>query len=190
MSVSAWLLLALCGCGSNLTNLTASLGGDSPGERGELRVAFINNTPFRAVFTAGTFDQTDPSFRPTVQRFALEDGGPNLNGNTAGAIVTFPCARLFGMGSPRLLDLIRRNVSDFDPEDPALETGLRFFDVESDDGSDDETPDPEGTAPPFEAYLGVDYPCNALLIIRLETDERDPPAFRVDFEVIPSASDR
>ena len=47
------------GCAIPLDNLTASLGGSTAAARGTVRVLFINNTPHRAVFTYGTFDQTD-----------------------------------------------------------------------------------------------------------------------------------
>ena len=47
-----------------------------------------------------------------------------------------------------------------------------------------------GFAPPFEALLGVDFPCSALLIIYFEINDAGPEPFRIDFQLIPSESDR
>ncbi|MEP0844029.1 MAG: hypothetical protein HRF43_15105, partial [Phycisphaerae bacterium] len=58
---ASWLTVAAlagtAGCDlDTFLNNTASLGGNTPGQRGNVRVAFINHTPFRAVFTYGTYD--------------------------------------------------------------------------------------------------------------------------------------
>ncbi len=206
-----------CGCVDFLANQTASLGGDTAGGRGTVRVLFINNTPHRAVFTYGTYDQTDPSFVPEFSQFSL-DGGTTLDAGQTSSIApandaaSLECARVFSIGSAELLRLIRNNVPQdqlVDTNDEAMLEGAEFFDIPDedddagqdedaegaadDDGESEDTTEPtsQGFAMPFEALLGVDFPCNSLLIIRFEIDDADADGpFRVDFELIPSESDR
>jgi hypothetical protein len=191
----------LCGCTDFLTNRTASLGGTVAGTRGTVTVLFINNTPHRAVFTYGTYDQTDPSFTPDFAQFTLE-GLSVLDADETSTLAetnddaTLACARVFSIGSPDLFELIRDNVSDDvldDLDDAAMHEGVEFFDMPAEDDEADEEAEPQsrGFAPPFEALLGTDFPCNSLLILRFEIDDANPDAaFRVDFEMIPSESDR
>ena len=61
-----------------------------------------------------------------------------------------------------------------------------FFSISGDGSAAAPAPVSQGKAPPFEALLGVDFPCNALLIVRFEIDDLGPSPFRVDFELIPS----
>jgi len=109
---------------------------------------------------------------------------------------TLACARVFSIGSPDLLGLITDNVSDElldDLDETAMLEGVEFFDMPAEDDEADEEAEPQsrGFAPPFEALLGTDFPCNSLLILRFEIDDANPDAaFRVDFEMIPSESDR
>jgi len=177
-------LLAVCcgGCGADFANLTASLGGSRAGARGSVRAVFINNTPHRAAFTFGTYDQTDPDFIPDAAQFGLEE--VMLAGDEASDIGTLECARVFSVGGRRLLALIERNIEDAEVEQAAFVEGVAFYE------SQGESPDLVGMAPPFEALLGVDFPCAALLIVRLEVDDQGPAPFRVDFELIPSGSTR
>jgi hypothetical protein len=189
---AAWGIAAaltlLCGaqCGFNLGNQTASLGGSTAGGRGIVRVVFINKTSHRAAFTFGTYDQTDPETRPDFDQFGPEPEGQGLDGASASDIVTLSCARVFSIGGPALLALIDENLPDAVTVDEALVEGIAFFHVDADDNE----PTLAGTAPPFAALLGIDFPCNALLIIRFELDDVGPDPFRVDFEIIPSESDR
>ncbi len=189
---------------------------------------FINNTAHRAVFTYGTYDENNTSFVPDFAQFTLE-GGMMLDAGQASSVAasntdaSLDCARVFSIGSPGLLGLIRNNVpqdqlDDIDEE--AMLEGVEFFsipDEDADDGEDDEEEDTDaedeedaedgedngsngetatepasqGFALPFEALLGVDFACNGLLIIRFEIDDvSDETPFRVDFEVIPSESNR
>jgi len=196
------ILSAVAGCGVALPNLTASLGGDVAGGRGRVRVVFINNTPHRAVLTYGAYDQGDQFSRPDFKQFVpAEDGtGATLEGNSTSDVISLACGRVFSIGSPRLLELIEANLPDADRDADALVVGVDFFEVRSDVGGDDTDPvsgEPgdqgsakAGVAPPFEAFLGVDFPCNALLIVRFEFDDLEPDAFRVAFEFIPSDSTR
>ncbi|MDO8631180.1 MAG: hypothetical protein Q7R41_11870 [Phycisphaerales bacterium] len=180
---------AACGgCGESWSNLTASFGGSTAGQRGSFGVLFINNTPYRAVCTHGSYDQTDPLSQPDFDQFDLNDRGPVLEGNSASDILPFRCARVFSIGGPRLLALIHANLPDTDFSSEADIEGVEFFSADPNDP--DSAPVSQGKAAPFEALLGADFPCNALLIFRLEVNDSGPEPFRVDFELIPSESSR
>lgn len=176
----------LVGCTGDFANLLASFGGVVAGRRGEVQVLVINNTSFRAVFTLGTYNQTDPASVPDFSQFSHDADGLVLEGDESSPIGVFDCARVFGIGGSRLIDLIERNVDESDVLPEALIDGVEFFSVSEADGE----PISQGRAAPFEALLGVDFPCNALLILRLEVDDAGPDPFRVDFELIPSESTR
>ncbi len=194
-------LLAVGGCADFFTNQTASLGGSVGGGRGTVDVLFINNTPFRAVMTYGSYEQTDQDSQPAIEQFAPNDLQRTLDGEATSDIRLLPCGRVFGVGSTQLLALIDENVPD-DVSVPgnlpdrsivteALVEGVEFFSFTTDDEDDQEVLAFEGRARPLVALLGADFPCNSLLIVRLEFDDGDPDfRFRVDFELIPSESDR
>jgi len=188
---AAWLapgLMVLTGCVVDISNLTAPLGGNVAGSRGQVRIVFINNTPHHAVFTFGTYDQTDQSSEPDFRQFGHDEDGLILEGDNSSAIGALECARVFSVGGPRMLALIENNLPDATLTDEATIDGVEFFSVPDEDAG--ASPISQGKAPPFEALLGVDFPCNALLIVRLEIDDLGPAPFRVDFEIIPSRSTR
>lgn len=181
----AMILLLPGGCGEFFRNQSTSLGGDQAGSRGQLRVLFINNTPQRAVFTFGAYDQSDPAFPPDFEQFGPRGGDLTLDGDTTSTIRTVDCARVFAIGSPRLHTFITENIDAAAVIAEALVEGIDFYNV----GDDGNGADRVGSAGPLEALLGVDFACNALLIVYLEPTG-DPTQFRIDFQVIPSASDR
>ena len=73
--------MVLPGCGVDISNLTASLGGDTAGSRGRVQIVFINNTPYRSVFTFAIYDQTDPSSEPDFRQFGHDEGRLILEGD-------------------------------------------------------------------------------------------------------------
>ena len=190
LSVTLFGLIAASGggCGEAWVNLTASFGGNTAGQRGGFGVLFINNTPHRVVCTIGSYDQTDPLSEPDFDEFDLNDRGPVLEGNTASGILPFECARVFSIGGPKLLGLIHANLPDAELSDEADIEGIEFFNIDPD--NPEAAPASEGKAAPFEVLLGVDFLCNSLLIMRLETNDAGAEPFRVDFELIPAESDR
>lgn len=176
------LIAPFAGCaGSGL----ASLGGDTAGGRGQVGVIFINNTPNRAVFTAGTYDQLDPASVPDFAQFGLDDVGAKLEANAHSGLVELDCAHVFSVGGPRMLNLLNLNRPGADVEAAALVEGVQFFKTDENGNLVD-----AGSATAFEALLGADFPCGALLIVYLEVDEAGPSPFRVDFQLIPSQSSR
>lgn len=187
----AWLWVfgvSLAGCTTDWANRFASLGGGTAGERGEVQVLFINNTPYRAVFTLGTYDQTDPSHEPDFGQFTNDADDLTLEGGESSPVGALDCARVFSIGGRRLLALIEENLPDAELRPEATIEGVEFFQVaESGEAGD---PMSQGKAPPLEALLGVDFPCGALLIVRLEINDAGPDPFRVDFELIASREGR
>ena len=174
----------------DFSNRTASLGGDIAGSRGKVQIVFINNTPHRAVFTFGTYDQTDSSSKPNFHQFSNEPAGLILEGGKTSLIGSLDCARVFSIGDPRMLALILKNLPNATVAQEAMIEGVEFFSISSDGSAAAPAPVSQGKAPPFEALLGVDFPCNALLIVHYEIDDLGPSPFRVDFELIPSRSTR
>ena len=186
------MLGIMAGCDAGLGPIGASLGGGVAGGRGSVRVLFINNTPNRVACTFGTFDQTDQQTQPDFRQFALDGSALVLEGNGVSTILSLSCARTFSIGGPGLLNTIERNLPGAARSDDAFVDGAHFFVVATDDPAQAGGPLPElaGKAPPFEARLGMDFPCGALLIIRFELDDRGPSEFRTDFELIPAEPTR
>jgi hypothetical protein len=186
---TAVYLLSATGCSvETFYNQTASLGGNVAGSAGELRVAFINNTPFRAIFTYGTYNNTDQFDRPDAGQFVGNVRGTTLEGESTADIVTLSCDRVFAIGDPELLRLIEENgAGDLELDDEALLVGVGFSDAEL--GTEAAGLATEGFAPEVRALLGVDFPCSSIVVIRFEVDQLGDAPFRADFEVIPPAED-
>lgn len=182
------LVLAIMGgvcaaCISCSPSNSSSFGGDQAGDRGEIQVLFINNTSGRAVFTFGTFDDRDSASGPDFDQFALAANGEILGPDSESEFFELTCGRVLGIGSPQLLANIAANRPDADVEDVALVNGIDFYDADADD-------EPSGRAAAFEARLGQDFPCGALIVIYLETNDAGAEEFRVDFQMLPSSSSR
>lgn len=167
---------------------------------------FINNTPQRVVATFGTYDRTDPLFAPDSRQFTLASDetlrdASSLDPGATSDIVSLSCARVFSVGGPDLVELIRRNGADADFDATALALGVEFFDPEVEGTlaksftefqsiAAQARPASVGSAPPFEADLGIDFPCESLIIIRLEVRDAGSSRFGIDFELIPPESAR
>lgn len=192
--LSVWCVLIVMGgvfcggCGEAFVNQTTTLGGAAAGLRGDLRVLFINNTEFRTVLTYGTFDQADRESQPDFGQFSPDPFDTTLEPNADSGIQRIQCGRVFAIGSDRLLTAIEENAAADSLVSEALVTGVQFWSPAAVDGGEDATL--AGAATPLEALLGVDFPCESLLIIRFETDGAQMPTFRIDFELIASESQR
>jgi hypothetical protein len=197
LTSSSWIVLPLvaglgfvsAGCDiDNLLNQTASFGGDTAGQRSNFNYVVINNTPFRAIFTAGAYDDLDQKTQPSIRQAGNDPDGTTLEGNSSTPVLTAPCSRVFAIGTQQLIFFVEENLeeADFDPD--ALVPGVFFSAGEL--GSEEGGTATEGVAPPLEVRLGADFPCNGLLVIRLEFDDVGPNGFRIDFEVIPAEDDR
>ncbi|MCH7813173.1 MAG: hypothetical protein IID40_04040 [Planctomycetes bacterium] len=185
-TLSATALSFFGGCDTaTYLNQTASLGGDVAGSTGQVRVLFINNTPHRAIFTFGTYNNTDQFDQPEFGQRIGFTTGDTLEGNSSTALVTLSCDRVFSVGDSELLRLIDENldldVGLLNPE--ALVEGVAFSAAAL--GEENASLATEGFAPPVRALLGVDFPCDSIIIVRFEIADVGPAPFRADFEIIP-----
>ena len=117
--------------------------------------------------------------------FGAQSDGQRLEAGGDTGVVTMDCARGFAIGSDGLIEAIEDNDPDYpdDLDEAAVVPGV-YFSSSSLDSPNAALPT-AGIAAPFEARLGVDFPCDALLIVRLEINDAGPDEFRVDFEIIP-----
>ena len=181
--------LALSGCGlDTLLQLTSSLGGNVAGQRGNADVLFINNTPFRAIFTFGAYDNFDQDTQPILLPFSSNAGTLNLEGNTETTIQQVQCSRVFSIGGEGLLTRAQANLDEAALEDVPLIEGVHFSSAAV-DAEDADAPN-EGMAPALDANIGPDFECGALLIYRMEFDDNGPERFRVELTVVPAESNR
>jgi hypothetical protein len=165
-------------------NNTASLGGETPGGRGTIQVGFVNNTPFRAIFTLGTYDPLNSEFAPSGGQF---NAGPEpvqrLEGNSSSPILSLTCARAVGVGDAGLIQTIQEHEDLLAESDPAaLITGIAFSDKPLGDPEDDQPT--VGLADGIRTLQGAEFQCESLLVYTFEVDSTEPDGFRIDLTVI------
>ena len=185
VGVLAAALTMSVACGGGGIFNAASLGGNNPGDRANLQVIFINNTPFRAIFTYGTYDPLNKGFRPDARQFSADaDPALRLERDSESEVITFTrCGRAFSLGGAALIDRLKDAGLTADLREEALQPGIAFSDKPLDDpGAGQAT---AGRAPEVVTEQGVEYPCGALLIYTLEVDPTQPSGFRVGLEVMP-----
>ena len=184
----AALTLLISSCSADVfQNQTASLGGEQAGASGNIQVTFINKTPYRAIFTYGTYNNTDQFAEPVADQYVLAPGRNTLEGNVVADFRALPCNRVFSIGDGELLRLIDENIEDSGLAPEALIEGIAFSSAAF--GEEDSNVATEGFAPPVRALLGVDFPCGSLIIIRFEIADVGDAPFRADFEIIPPRDD-
>lgn len=164
-----------------LLNNVASLGGTSPGTRGTVKVAFINNTPFFAVFTYGIYDPLNNTRTPQYgQFFADQDHATQrLERNSTSTMVTFQTARVLSLGGYDMLDMLRKRGAS--PEED-LGTGITF--------TDKLTTDPTAQKVVINNFgnqtleLGTHFTTGSTVIYTFEVDGTVTGGIRVDYQVI------
>ena len=183
------VFLASCTAGSVL-NLAAPTGYFVPGSvepvPSAIQVGFINNTPHRAIFTFGAYDQFDQETIPTGF------GQLRLEGNTTSAQVAQPCRKTFSVGGDELIRLINENEQDpsINITHPRrLVRGVYFSSAPLGDPLEAEPT--EGTAEGLVLLNGVDFDCrrdnihdtsgSGLLLFTFEQDATAPGGFRIDY---------
>lgn len=178
------LLAGLPACSpEEFLNNTASLGGTTPGGRGTVQIAFINHTPFRAIFTYGTYDPDNPGFTPQFRQFFVDSDVANrLEGNSDSAVVSLTCARAVSLGGAEFVQRLRDADLVEDANEEALETGIAFSDKPIDDPQAGQAT--AGRAPAVLTLQGAEFPCGSLLIYTFELDDTQASGFRVDLQVI------
>ncbi len=203
--VAASVMFSACNVETYL-NQTASFGrdgGDAPagapiasGNRGSFQVVIENNTPVRAVFTVGTYDDTDERSTPVFFQFSpdaeltVPNGSATLEGFSNSGVFALPCARVFSVGGSRLVGLIADRPGDLETriDTVALIDGVGF--ASADLGGTAEAEADQGVAPAAEALLGVEFNCGSLLTVRLEFDDAGPDPFRIEFDVFAARQQR
>ncbi len=154
-----------------------------------IHVGFINNTPYRAIFTFGAYDQLDQESIPTGF------GQLRLEGNTSSGQIAQPCRQTFSVGGAELIRLIEDNeasplINVTDPQ--ALVDGVNFSSAPPGDPLAAEPT--EGKAVGSVVLSGVDFTCTrtdiqaitgtGLLIFTFEQDAMAPGGFRIDFSFV------
>jgi hypothetical protein len=192
--LAAGLAGAVVSCSTTaLFNLPAATSDFAPGlgqpTPRAVQVGFINNTPFRAIFTFGGYEPYDQDALPT------SFGQLRLEGNTASAQVAQPCRKAFTVGGADLIRLITENEADPSmavPDPQALIRGVNFSGAPVGDPLEAEPT--EGTAEALDLLVGVDFTCNrtdirqatgsGLLLFTFEQDAAAPGGFRIDYQFV------
>jgi len=181
---AAGVLLTLpIGCSDfALSALTAPLGTGAPGSRGNVSMTIFNRTPYRAIFTVAFYNTFDQNTQPVFFQFADgTQGTVALEGNSVIGPQDFQCDRVLGIGSPQLLQAIRK----MDPpvlHEAAMIEGVGFSAAPVDDPLG--LLPTEGTAEGVNIFQGAEFPCEAQLWLFLEVDDTASGGFRIAFEVV------
>jgi hypothetical protein len=156
-----------------------------------LQVGFINNTPFRAIFTFGAYDPLNQDTLPT------NFGQLRLEGNTSSPQGIQPCKKTFSVGGAELIRLINANrevpaIATSLTDERALVEGVNFSSAPLGDPLEAEPT--EGTAQGLVLTAGNDYTCartdihhttgTGLLLFTFEQDAASPGGFRIDFSFV------
>jgi len=180
--LAVFLVTLACNPGEVFINNTTSLGGASPGTRGNLEVAFINNTPYFASFTFGVFDPLYETLIPESSRFAA-DADPallRLERNSTSDFFPFTCGRVISVGDHDFIEAIR--TRDTDADLTTLQEGITFSDLLLTD------PDVQSftvnNVNNQTQLLGVHYQCESRVIFTFELDSTQPKGIRIDVDVI------
>ena len=158
--------------GDLLANLTEERSGD-------ITLQFINNTPFRASFTAGVYDDLDrdPPGQVVVQQRAVE-------GNDSTEVITTTCARDLSVGTDKLVQRIQDTgadqVASFNQD--LFSAQVNFSSAPAD--SDAANQPVEGFAEGITLRLANDYACLDRVLFVFEQDATAPGGFRIDVTVI------
>ena len=178
------LLASLVSCTPTaFVNNTASLGGTTPGSRGNISVAFINKTPFRAIFTYGTYDPQNNQFTPQFGQFsATADASTRLEGNSESTPVTFQCGRAISVGGEQLIQWLKDQNLTGSADEAALQPGIAFSDKPLDDPDADQPT--AGRVNGVVTLQGVEYQCDSLVVYTFDLDSTSSSGFKVTYEVI------
>lgn len=154
-----------------------------------MQVGFINNTPFRAIFTFGAYNPLDEETIPS------SFGQLRLEGNSSSPQAAQPCRKTFAVGGEelvRLIELNRENPGINITDERALVRGVNFSSAPLGDPLEAEPT--EGTAQQLVVTAGNDFTCErtdirqtigtGLLLFTFEQDAAAPGGFRIDFTFI------
>jgi hypothetical protein len=170
-------------------NNTVALGGSTPGSRGGIEMQFVNNTPFRAIFTFGTYDPQNSTFTPEFGQFFVDaDPANRLEGNTTSRLFTFAGSANGTTGVGRVVTVGGSGIIQFikdqklEANDTALTPGVTFSSSPLD--SPDADQPTAGRAPALDLFIGVDYQHDSRIIFTFNVDPTQASGFRIDHTVI------
>lgn len=166
-------------------NLTAPLGDGPVGSRGNITATFVNNTPYRAIFTVATFNHFDQNSIPhNPQQFANgQNGTQDLEGNTAVGPITFQCDRALSIGGIQMLERLTDSTEDLTTlNEDALMPGAGFSAAAVGDALG--TLPTEGTAEPVDILQGAEFQCESLIVVTFSEDANAPGGFSISYDVI------
>ncbi len=146
---------------------------------GNVTILIINNTPYRASFTIGSYDAWD---RNPPGRVEFEQR--RLEAHSTEPTFGLACKRNIAIGTQALVDRILDTDGDdrsgFDAD--AFDDVVHFSSAPVD--STAAALPTVGTAQGIEVLLGVDFACEDELIFTFEEDPDAPGGFRIDFSVL------
>ena len=147
---------------------------------GNITVQIINNTPFRASFTFGTYNPLDRAPGPVdMQQLRLE-------ARATSEILTLGCDRSAVIGTDEFIEravaVNADETDDFDAD--AFSARVSFSSAPAD--SPAAALPISGTLAGVEALLGVHFGCEDRVIFTIEVDAAAPDGFRIDFTAIPA----
>lgn len=149
---------------------------------GNINVQIVNNTPYRASFTFGTYNDLDrngPGPVDVRQR--------RLEAHGVTEVIDVFCRRELAIGTQALVDRILATDSDetedFDRD--AFSDRVNFSSAPADDPA--AALPTVGTANGVLTRLGVDFACNDTIIFTLQEDPNAPGGFRIDYILLHSA---
>jgi hypothetical protein len=150
---------------------------------GNITVSFINDTPYRAAFTFGTYD----SLQRDLPRGDVDLGQRRLAAMDSTGDITLSCRRDFAIGTDelvqRLIDTEANLGTGFDND--AFDTVVHFSSAPSD--SDAAALPTAGTAEGRAVRLGVDFTCGDLLIFTFVEAPDKPGGFAIQFRLVHQA---
>ncbi len=164
----------------------ASLGGNTPGSRGTVRISFVNNTPHFAVFTFGLYDPLDETGTPSFGQFFADADNPEqrLERFSTSDVLSLRTGRVLSLGDRDFIEYMRLRSPTVDKT--TLAEGIQFLDRLAAD------PDVQSTLIyGFDRQvllLGTDFVTGAEITFTFEPDETQPGGVRVDVEIIPPAN--
>ncbi len=176
-------MLAVAAAGffsSVLGGCIGTIGRNQLAERtGNVTVVFINNTPYQAAFSYGSYDAWDRT--PGAVNFEQL----TVPANTSSEAATLPCTRNVAIGTDDFVARVIATKADeaapaFDPD--AFDTTVHFSSAPA--GSAAASLPTAGSALGVEKLLGVDYSCEDRLIFTFVEDPDAAGGFRIDYEVI------
>jgi hypothetical protein len=147
---------------------------------GQITVVIINNTPYRAAFSLGSYDALDrdpPGPIDFIQR--------RIEGNTTSALLTLECRRNVAIGTA---EMIARAIDNglHEEEGADLDAFVPEVNFSSAPADSAAAASPTvGIAEGREVRLGVDFGCGDELIFTLLEDAAAAGGFRVEFDLLP-----